>query len=70
MRVCQTLERDAGYINDYLLSGISSALTDVILLPCISDNVNVNVNITHTTSRNHKRRLGLNTTLDTLNITT
>ena len=52
LRVCATIERDAGYIQDggdqRLLSGISTALTDETLLPRIVDCVH----IANTTSRN------------------
>ena len=52
LRVCTTMERDAGYIQDggdqRLLSGISTALTDETLLPRIVDCVH----IANTTSRN------------------
>ena len=79
--VCPTMERDAGYIavggNYILLSGVSTALTDETLLPCIIDSVN----ISNTTSKNQhcnispkslseKLRIGLNTAQDTLKITT
>ena len=72
LRVCATMERDAGYVadaGDYrLLAGISTALTDETLLPRLIDNVN----IANTTSRNRhcditpeslsdKWRIGLDT---------
>ena len=51
LRVCATMERDAGYIEDggdqRLLAGISTALTDEMLLPRI-----VGIHIANTTSRN------------------
>ena len=52
LRVCATMEREVGYIQDggdqRLLSGISTALIDETLLPRIVDCVH----ITNTTSRN------------------
>ena len=81
LRVCATMKRDAGYIEDggdqRLLSGISTALTDEILLPRIVDCIH----ITNTTSRNHhcdissetlseKLWIGLNTACNTLKVTT
>ena len=52
LRVCATMEIDAGYIEDVgdycLLSSISTALTDKILLPRIIDSVH----IANTTSKN------------------
>ena len=52
LQICATMERDVGYIQDggdqLLLSGISTALKDEILLPRI---VNC-VHISNTTSRN------------------
>ena len=52
LRVCATMERDAGYIKDggdqQLLSGISTTLTDETLLLRIVDGVNISNN----TSRN------------------
>ena len=52
MWVCATMKRDAGYLADggdnYLLSGVSAALTDEILLPRIINSVNV----ANTTSKN------------------
>ena len=81
LRVCATMERDAGYIQDggdqQLLSGISTALTDETLLPRI---VNC-IHIANATSRNwhcdvlpeslsQKLKIGLNTACDTLKVTT
>ena len=81
LRVCATMERDTGYIQDggdqRLLSGISTTLTDETLLPRIVDCVH----ISNTTSRNRhcdispeslsqKLRIGLNTACDTLKLTT
>ena len=81
LRVCATMERDAGYIEDAgdycLLAGISTALTDETLLPRIIDNVH----IANTKSKNRhcdispeslsqKLRIGLNTARDTLKVTT
>ena len=81
LRVCATMERDAGYIEDNgdqrLLAGISTALTDETLLPRIVSSVH----IANTTSRNRhcdispeslsaKLRIGLNTARDTLKVTT
>ena len=81
LRVCATMKRDAGYIQDggdqLLLSGISTALTDETLLPRIVDCVH----IANATSRNRhcdispeslsqKLRIGLNTACDTLKVTT
>ena len=75
------MERDAGYIEDggdqRLLAGISTALTDETLLPCIINSVH----IANTTSRNRhcdispeslsgKLLVGLNTARDTLKVTT
>ena len=52
LRVCATMKRDGGYIQDggdqQLLSGISTALMDETLLPRIVDCVH----IANTTSRN------------------
>ena len=81
LRVCATMERDAGYIQDSgdqrMLSGISTALTDETLLPWIINSVH----IANTTSRNRhcdilpesllqKLQMGLNTDCDTLKVTT
>ena len=81
LRVCATMEHDAGYIQDggdqRLLSGVSTALTDETLLPRIINSVH----IANTTSRNRhcdispkslsqKLRIGLNTAHDTLKVTT
>ena len=81
LRVCATMERDAGYKADggdqRLLSGISTALTDETLLPRIIDSIH----IANTTSRNRhcnispeslseKLQIGLNTARDTLKVTT
>ena len=81
LRVCATMERNVGYIQDggdqRLSSGISTALTDETLLPRIVDCVH----IANTTSRNRhcnippkslsqKLRIVFNTARDTLKITT
>ena len=81
IQICETMERDVGYIEDCgdsrKLSGISTALTDETLLPRLLDNVH----IANTISNNHhsnispeslynKWRISLNTARDTLKITT
>ena len=81
LRVCETLKRDAGYIQDsgdlQLLSGISTALTDKTLLPRLVSNVHVAKTVSanrhsdispETLSK--KWRIGLSTAQDTLQITT
>ena len=81
LRVCEEMERDAGYIqgsgDTRLLSDVSTAFTDKTLLPRIVSNVHI---ASTTTSDRHcdispetlseKWRIGLKTARETLRITT
>jgi hypothetical protein len=81
LQVCETLERDTGYIKDSgdsrLIASISTALTDETLLPRIVANVHIAETISENRhsdispeSLSAKWRIGLNTARDTLKVTT
>ena len=79
IRICETMERDVGYIEDCgdsrKLAGVSTALTDETLLPRLLDNVHIANTISNNRhsdispeSLSDKWRIGLNTAHDTLKI--